>query len=191
MVWSNSNKEVTVMSKDLPPLLRYLRDEQNMNTRIGQPVLGHDLFFLDLSDWKLRLSERTPIIWIKASVYESNTPQHLVESLQDVMNNLQSRRDPLIALIEGDCKPLQKYNFNLFKTIVYLGNAEQEMILRSQRPSATLRELIASQLPVSLLAPYETAAHVTGSRFFGREVEVRRIINNPETNFLVLGIRRI
>jgi hypothetical protein len=32
---------------------------------------------------------------------------------------------------------------------------------------------------------------VTGSRFFGREAEVNRIISNPDTNHTILGIRRI
>jgi hypothetical protein len=32
---------------------------------------------------------------------------------------------------------------------------------------------------------------VTGSRFFGREQEIARIISNPDTNHAILGIRRI
>ena len=65
------------------------------------------------------------------------------------------------------------------------------MILQSRRPSGELLDLISAQVPISTLAPYETRAPVTGSRFFGREYEISRIIGNPDTNHAILGIRRI
>jgi hypothetical protein len=75
--------------------------------------------------------------------------------------------------------------------LVLLGSDEQRRVLNSRRPSGELLDLIAAQLPISTLSPYETRAPVTGSRFFGREAEVTRIISNPDTNHTILGIRRI
>jgi hypothetical protein len=46
-------------------------------------------------------------------------------------------------------------------------------------------------VPISYLSPYETRAPVTGSRFFGREHEIGRVLANPDTNHAILGIRRI
>jgi hypothetical protein len=51
--------------------------------------------------------------------------------------------------------------------------------------------MISAQVPISYLSPYETRAPVTGSRFFGREHEISRILANPDTNHAILGIRRI
>jgi len=64
-------------------------------------------------------------------------------------------------------------------------------VLQSRRPSGELLDLISAQVPISSLAPYETRAPVTGSRFFGREYEIQRILSNPDTNHAILGIRRI
>ena len=42
-----------------------------------------------------------------------------------------------------------------------------------------------------LLSPYEINKPVTGSRFFGRESQVRQLLYSGDTNFAVMGIRRI
>jgi hypothetical protein len=64
-------------------------------------------------------------------------------------------------------------------------------VSQSRRPSGELLDLISAQVPISYLSPYETRAPVTGSRFFGREHEIARILANPDTNQAILGIRRI
>jgi Cdc6-like AAA superfamily ATPase len=64
-------------------------------------------------------------------------------------------------------------------------------VLQSRRPSGELLDLVSAQVPISFLSPYETRAPVTGSRFFGREHEMARILSNPDTNHAILGIRRI
>jgi hypothetical protein len=113
--------------------------------------------------------------------------------LRDVIRTHSLRRDPLIALIDGDSRPIREYTDNLQDQarVVVIGTAEQDVLLQSRRPTGDLRDILSAQLSISLLAPYETAAPVTGSRFFGREYEVSRILENPDTNFVILGIRRI
>jgi hypothetical protein len=71
------------------------------------------------------------------------------------------------------------------------GADEQKEILRSRRPSGELLDMISAQIPISNLSPYETRAPVTGSRFFGREAEINRILSSTESNHAILGIRRI
>jgi len=53
------------MQKDWPRLLRLLHEELGYTVREGNPALGYELFYIDLSSWKLRLSSRTPVIWVK------------------------------------------------------------------------------------------------------------------------------
>lgn len=181
------------MSRHQHLILRRMHEELNYTVRPGPATLGYELFYLDLSSWRLRPSNRTPVIWIKAADLADRSPQHLVDSLQDVIRTHNLRRDLLIALVDGDSQPLREYTSRLqdHTHIAVIGADEQATILHSRRPTGVLRDMISAQISISLLAPYETAAPVTGSRFFGREYEIMRILAHPDTNHVILGIRRI
>ncbi|MEJ2732133.1 MAG: ATP-binding protein [Anaerolineae bacterium] len=179
------------MGKEWPALLRLLSEELGYVVRVGKPTLGYELFFVDLSSWKLRLSNRTPIIWVKRSDLEGVLPQHLIQSLGDVLRERNLSRKIVLVLLDGDSQPLLRYTASPLYNLVVIGCQEQEQILESRRPSGELLDLISAQIPISTLAPYETRAPVTGSRFFGREYEISRILGNPDTNHAILGIRRI
>jgi len=177
--------------KDWPPLLRLLSEELSYTVRASGRTLGYDLYSVDLSSWKLRLSDTTPVIWVKRADAEAATPHHLFESLVDVLRERSLTRQIVLILLDGDSAPLLKLAANPLYSLVVLGCDEQERITGSRRPSGELLDLIASQVSISSLAPYETRAPVTGSRFFGREYEIARVIGNPDTNHALLGIRRI
>ncbi len=179
------------MHKDWPPLLRLLSDELGYRVRGGKPALGYDTFFVDLASWKLRLSDRTPVIWVKRSDLEGTVPQHLLQSLGDVMRERGFSRQIVLVLLDGDSEPLLRQAASPFFNLVIIGSEEQEQVVKSRRPSGELLDLISAQVPISTLAPYETRAPVTGSRFFGREYEISRILGHTDTNHAVLGIRRI
>jgi hypothetical protein len=179
------------MYKEWPPLLRHLSEDLGYVVRAGKPALGYELFFVDLSSWKLRLSNRTPVIWVKHRDLESTFPQHLLQSLGDVMRERNLSRQIVLVLLDGESEPLLRHTASPLYNLVVIGCEEQERILHSRRPSGELLDLISAQVPISTLAPYETRAPVTGSRFFGREYEISRIIGNPDTNHAILGIRRI
>jgi hypothetical protein len=179
------------MYKEWPPLLRRLSEDLGYVVRAGKPALGYELFFVDLSFWKLRLSNRTPVIWVKRRDLESTFPQHLLQSLGDVMRERNLSRQIVLVLLDGESEPLLRHTASPLYNLVVIGCEEQERILHSRRPSGELLDLISAQVPISTLAPYETRAPVTGSRFFGREYEISRIVGNPDTNHAILGIRRI
>jgi hypothetical protein len=177
--------------KEWPPLLRLLNDELGYTVRAGKPTLGYATFSLDLSSWKLRLSNRTPVIWVRRADLEDCSPQHLLESLGDVIRERGLTRQIVLVLLDGDSGRLLRQATSPLYTLVVVGENEQKRVLDSRRPSGELLDLISAQVPISNLAPYETRAPVTGSRFFGREYEISRIISNPDTNHAILGIRRI
>jgi hypothetical protein len=179
------------MQKDWPPLLKRLSEELGYAVRAGKPALGYDLFYLDLSAWKLRLTDQTPLIRVKQSDLAGTTPAHLLQSLGDVMRERNLSRQIVLILLEGDSEPMIRYASSPMYNLVIIGQEEQRRILQSRRPSGELLDLISAQVPISNLAPYETRAPVTGSRFFGREYEMSRIVGNPDTNHAILGIRRI
>jgi len=179
------------MADEFPPLIKLLRDELGYRIRRGIATLGYDMFTVDLSEWRLRFSNRTPFIWVKRADLQDRTPQDIVQSLQDVMRERGIRRDYLIVLLEAPRATLAPHISNPQHRLLLIGTEEQERILHSRRPSGELLDVILAQMPIALLAPYETSAPVTGSRFFGRSYEIARVIGNPDSNFLVLGIRRI
>jgi hypothetical protein len=179
------------MGKVWPALLRLLSEELGYAVLGGKPILGYYLFTIDLSSWKLRLTNRTPVIWVKRSDLAGVSPQHLLQSLADVLRERNLSRKIVLVLLEGESQPLLQHTASPLYNLVVIGCQEEERILESRRPSGELLDLISAQIPISTLAPYETRAPVTGSRFFGREYEISRILGNPDTNHAILGIRRI
>ncbi len=179
------------MYKDWPKLLRLFSEELGYLVRPGKPALGYEIFMIDLSSWKLRLSSRTPVIWVKASDLKESSPQHVIQSLSDVMRERGLSRQIVLVLVDGESSPLYRFRSGVTYNLVLIGAEEQNTILKSRRPSGELLDLISAKIPISNLSPYETRAPVTGSRFFGREHEIARIISNPDTNYAILGIRRI
>ena len=167
------------MGKVWPALLRLLSEELGYVVRGGKPILGYDLFTIDLSSWKLRLTNRTPVIWVRRSDLAGVSPQHLLQSLADVLRERNLSRKIVLVLLEGESQPLLQHTASPLYNLVVIGCQEEERILESRRPSGELLDLISAQIPISTLAPYETRAPVTGSRFFGREYEVSRILGSP------------
>jgi hypothetical protein len=177
--------------KAWPPLLRLLNEELGYEVRPQKPALGYGLFTIDLSSWKLRLSSRTPVIWVKRCDLEDSHPRHLLQSLTDVMRERNLTRQIVLVLLDGDSGPLLQQAASPVYNLVVAGCDEQQRVLASRRPSGELLDIISAQVSIANLAPYETRAPVTGSRFFGREYEISRVLGNPDTNHAILGIRRI
>ena len=179
------------MPKDAPWFLQFLAQELGYAVRPLPSTLGYALYALDLSTWKLRFSNRVPVVWVPASQLESTTFLALDESLADVVRERNIRRDPLIVLLETEYSTPRTGRANIGTRFIWIDRAAQLQIRHSKRPTGDLLDVICAQIPISHLAPYETSSPVTGSRFFGRSSEMGRLLDNPTTNYLVLGIRRI
>jgi AAA+ ATPase superfamily predicted ATPase len=179
------------MQKNWPRLLRLLDEELGYTVKEADPALGYELFTVDLSSWKLRLPDRTPVIWVKTKDLDGVSSQHVIQSLEDVVRERNLSRQVVLVLLDGNRAPLFRYKSSLNANLVLIGAEEQKDVLASRRPSGELLDLISAQVPISYLSPYETRSPVTGSRFFGREHEIARILSNPDTNHAILGIRRI
>ena len=83
------------MQKDWPRLLRQFNDELGYTVREGNPSLGYSVYYADLSSWKLRLTNRTPVVWVKAKDMDGVSAEHLMQSLGDVVRerNLSRQRN--------------------------------------------------------------------------------------------------
>jgi AAA+ ATPase superfamily predicted ATPase len=179
------------MGNEWPSMLRLFHEELGYTVRAGKSSMGYQLFYMDLSSWKLRLSSRTPVIWVQTKDLDGVSSQHMMESLSDVLRERNLTRQIVLVIIDGNSFPLFRHKTTLNYNLVLIGAEEQKNVLHSRRPTGELLDIISAQVPISYLSPYETRAPVTGSRFFGREHEISRILSNPDTNHAILGIRRI
>ena len=179
------------MGKPYPPLLEFLGEKLDYCIFATQPALGYELFYLDLSSLRLRLSELTPVIHVKSSDLADSSPRQVLQSLQDVIRERGWQRRIVLVLFDAEGKPLKQYARSPLQTLAIIDADDQGRILQSRRPTGELVDLISAQVPISILAPYNTSSPVTGSCFFDREYEVARILGNPDVSYAVLGIRRI
>jgi AAA+ ATPase superfamily predicted ATPase len=179
------------MGNEWPSMLRLFHEELGYTVRAGKSSMGYQLFYMDLSSWKLRLSSRTPVIWVQNKDLDGVSSQHMMESLGDVLRERNLTSQIVLVIIDGNSFPLFRHKTTLNYNLVLIGAEEQKNVLHSRRPTGELLDIISAQVPISYLSPYETRAPVTGSRFFGREHEISRILSNPDTNHAILGIRRI
>jgi len=126
------------MVQDWPPLLSFLHEELGYAVHRAKPVLGYELYFIDFSSWKLRLSSRTPVILVKAGDLAGVSPQHLMQSLLDVMRERNLARQIVLVLVDGPAKRLRGQKAGPLYSLVHIGADEQASILCSRRPSGEL-----------------------------------------------------
>ncbi len=177
--------------QNAPEFLLFLENELNHALKMHEEVLGYQVYFADLSDWKLRFSDRTPFIRVSEADLANLDMRRLAQSMIDVVHaRTLGERNPIV-LLDAPGQELQAIFRAQFLPILVLDGPAQQAVRDSRRPTAELIERLGSQLDLSLLAPYETSKPVTGSRFFGRETEVRRIVGSSDGNFAIMGIRRI
>jgi hypothetical protein len=162
-----------------------------LRARLHDEVLGFHLYLMDLSGWKLRFSDRSPVIWVSQSDLAALSAHELAQSLAEALRARSLEDRYPILLVEGPGAELQSRLKTALVPASVLDVDGQAAVRDSRRPSGELLERVSCQFDLGSLAPYETSKPVTGSRFFGREVEVRRIHQSPESNIAIIGIRRI
>ncbi|GAG39228.1 unnamed protein product, partial [marine sediment metagenome] len=113
------------MGKDWPPVLRLFHEELGYTVRTGKPSLGYQLFYIDLSSWKLRLSNNTPVIWVETKDMDGVSSQHMIQSLGDVLRERNLTRQIVLVLVDGNSFPLFRYKTNLNQNLVLIGAEEQ------------------------------------------------------------------
>ncbi|MCX6032283.1 MAG: ATP-binding protein [Chloroflexi bacterium] len=177
--------------QEMPDFLQYLECDLNYPVRLHEEVLGFHLYFVDLSSWKLRFTDRTPVIAVGEGDLATLRPRELAQSLADVVRTRSLAERNSIVLIQGPGDELRAHLKTAFIPVIVFDGTAQQAVRESRRPTAELLERLSAQLDLSLLAPYETSKPVTGSRFFGREFEIRRILQGSDSNFAIMGIRRI
>lgn len=178
-------------TKEWPEFVQSLNKYYRVHTRGWKTTVGYKLFMADFSEWKLRFSNPTPIIWVNVEAAQ-HSPQEQIESLQDVAREQGWRHGECIVLLESEERGLKSLAANRYlPRFVIIDAKDMQNVLSARTFSIALLGQICDQIPSSQMAPYEISKPVTGTRFFGREFEVNKIIKKFDTNFAVIGQRRI
>ena len=82
----------TPWRQSMPDFLQLLDGTLGHKVKLHKEVLGYDLYLVDLSDWKLRFSDRTPIIIVKEADLASLNARELAQSLAEVVRGKLPRR---------------------------------------------------------------------------------------------------
>lgn len=177
--------------KQMPPVLRTLTEELKF-AYVGPERVGpFDVFYVNLSGWNLSLTDRNPCVWVKSADLERFTIPDLGVAIRDVVRIKRWQNMTVMLFIDGDAGELR---FNLpeaLPSFLILDAAQQQRVAASSAPSVEMLDILLQQMSRSQLAPYETNKPVVAGRFFGRQSEINRVLQHPNTNFMFVGIRRV
>ncbi len=177
--------------QEMPDFVQWLETTLGHQIRLHEEILGYHVYFANLASWKLRFSDRSPLIWVGEGDLAALPARELAQSLTDVIHTRGlTERNPIV-LVQGTVPELRADLRRSSLPVLVLDRDAQIAIRESRRPTAELLDRLCVQLDLALLTPYETSKPVTGSRFFGREFDLRRVLQGNDSNFAIMGIRRI
>jgi hypothetical protein len=179
------------MDSQLPLALRALSERLHFRIQGPQRVVRFDTFIVDLSDWKLSLSHQTPCIWVHSLDHLSLPPIELADEIRDAVRQQRWQNETLLVLVDGPADDLHRQLASPYSRFAVFDQSQQRAIFDAPSPTRMILDALMAQMPLSRLAPYETSRPVTGSRFFGRQSYLNKIIGHPGRNFIVVGIRRV
>ena len=180
-----------VTAPDFPLALRTIKERLNFSCSSPRQVGRFQTYEVDLSDWNLSLTDASPCIWIKAADLKALSPPELTENVRDVVRERGWQNSTVLLFVDGRSDFLHTYLPSALPTFVIIGLEQQEQIQAADAPTAVTLDILLSQMSRSQLAPYEINKPVIGSRFFGRRMELNKILQHPDANYLFLGIRRV
>ena len=179
------------MPATLPLVIRALNERLNFHFSGPHHTRRIDYFSVDLSDWKLSLTDKTPCLWIHTPEQLNQPTAELAEEIRDLIRQKAWQDSTTLVLVDGPADELRTQLRLGSMPLVVLDGQQQKEISQSPSPTRTMLDLLLKQMSRADLSPYETSRAVSGSRFFGRDKHIKRIQTRTDTNFFVVGIRRI
>jgi hypothetical protein len=175
----------------MPPALRAITERLNFQVNQACKVGRFETYKVDLSDWNLSLTDANPCIWIQAADLRALSPPELANNLKDVVRERGWQNHTILLFVDGETTALRSHLPQALPTFILMDAAQQARIKETASPTAETLDILLSQISRSQLAPYETNKPVVGSQFFGRQSDINRVLQHPESNYLFIGIRRI
>lgn len=182
------------MTIELPPFLSRLANVLNVNAK-PQPLkianVPLSAYRIDLSRYRLGFGEHVPCLWLPQNALVENTPAQLHFMLTDILAAQGWQRRKCLLLADGPADDLKLLCRADGLQVFVLDEPSQLHVLSSPSMSTALVDALSRETPITQLAPYEITRPVTGEQFFGRKTDINHILQNANTNFLIVGNRRM
>ncbi len=180
------------MLDQLPKILYSLKKNKYKVETLAETLSGYKLFYVDLSELKLKFSDKTPVIWVSKEKAETISSEQLVDDIHS-FSHLYSWEDRInFVLLDDNGEQFKRQTMGSYlQTIVIFDEKDQEYALYTLPSLRGMLEIICRQAPLSNLSPYTCGPSVVGNRFFGRQPEISRVLHHPDTNFAIISERRI
>ncbi|MBI4786509.1 MAG: ATP-binding protein [Chloroflexi bacterium] len=175
----------------LPLVISVLHERLHFRYWTLPRVVRLDTFFIDLSDWKLAFSDRTPCFWVHTPELLGQPVVNLADEIRDAVRQKGWQKETILVLVEGPADELRGRLSTSFTQFLVLGEQQHKEIASAPSPTRVMLDLLLPQMPRARLGPYQTTRPVTGSRFFGRESYLNKMIAHRNQNYVIIGIRRI
>lgn len=179
------------MTGQLPLAIRTINERLHFPFKGPERVGRFEAFTVDLSDWKLSLTDQTPCFWIHSPEHLSLSGGELANEIQDAVRQRAWQNETILVLCDGPAEALRRTLRSASTQFAVLDEEQQKRAHEAPSPTGVMLDNLLNQIARSHLAPYETSRPVIGSRFFGRQSYINRILHNGRTNFLIIGERRI
>ena len=175
----------------MPPALFTLSDKLKFAITPPEQVGRFHIYFIDLADLKLSLTDRTPCIWVQAIDLQELAPMTLSQHLRDAARQMNWNNEKILVFLDGESPLLREYLPKYLPAFIILDQTTQANIQSANAPTVVLLDALRRQLNRANLSPYEVHIPVAGNRFFGRKPEINKVLQHPTSSYLFLGIRRI
>ncbi|WP_236199772.1 ATP-binding protein [Pseudomonas pseudonitroreducens] len=142
-----------------------------------------------LCEWKLNAD--VPISLDRCLVYLP-APELDAEQVVQHLRALQLGLDVMLVLTTDDQEELQAYCGEHSNLFVAIGSRQQSEWLLARNAGEVLLRLLAAQLRLTRISPYQTRGGVVrAGSFFGRDQLLARVLNREPANYLVVGGRQL
>lgn len=140
-------------------------------------------------EWKL--PEDVSVSLDRCLVYVPATEESEIRVLQHLRIS-HTGLDVMLVLLGERQEQLLKYCADTANLCVAIDAREQTQWLLGGNPGELLLRLLAAQLRLTRISPYQTRGGVVrASSFFGRDQLLARVLNREPANYLVVGGRQL
>ncbi|HAW50594.1 TPA: hypothetical protein DCX16_06570 [bacterium] len=149
-----------------------------------------NLFFYELNmpETFIRTLGNTYILVCKTSSFQD--VKSLFNTTKEMVNFAQGE-NLFFVLARGETKKIKKLAKESLINIVILDEDETRKIIFSFSRNNEFTRAILRQYGISVISPYETQSPVSERMFYGRKRETMLLVSKQDTNFAIIGGRKI
>ena len=163
----------------------------------GVPVTGpvqvgnFSVYKADLGAWRLCFGNQTPCIWVKGSQFVTLPTDVLIAQLHKTCLQEGWLNIPILIFVDGEGPALEVGLKQWKSRFILIDEKAQAEMETAVSPKEIIFEQARRWRSLVEMSPYETKKPVTGSAFFGRHEEIEKVVRNPHTSYLFVGIHRM